>query len=179
MAWIVYNPTTLDIQRIDYSADEPDAAGLSVAQVSDAVTWLSQKDSAFRFVGGAAVLVDQRTLADVKAAKNSAINQARAAANTSTFTFQGKQIAVDALSRSDIDAAHGAILMLQAMPPGWPGAWKAVDNTYISIPDVATWGQFYGAMVATGTANFNHSQVLKAQLDAATTIAEVEAVADW
>jgi hypothetical protein len=122
---------------------------------------------------------DPRTLADVKTAKNSAINRARATANSSTFTFQSKQIAVDQLSRSDIDATHGAILMLQALPPGWPGAWKAVDNTFIAIPDVATWGQFYGAMVATGTANFNHSQVLKAQLAAASTVGEVEAVADW
>jgi hypothetical protein len=62
--------------------------------------------------------VDPRSIDDLKAAKNDAINAARAAANSSTFTFQGKQIAVDALSRSDIDAAHGAILMLQAMPPG-------------------------------------------------------------
>jgi hypothetical protein len=179
MTWIIYNPTTLDIQRIDYSSDAPDAPGQSVAQVSDAVTWLSQNSAAFRFIDGAAVLVDLRTLADVKATKNSAINQARAAANSSTFPFQGKQIAVDQLSRSDIDATHGAILMLQALPPGWPGAWKATDNTFIAIPNVATWAQFYGAMVATGTANFNHSQVLKAQMDAATTIAEVEAVPNW
>jgi hypothetical protein len=122
---------------------------------------------------------DLRALADVKADKNSAINRARARANSSTFPFQGKQIAVDQLSRSDIDATHGAILMLQALPPGWPGAWKAVDNTFIAIPDVATWGQFYGAMVATGTANFNHSQALKAQLAAASTVGEAEAVADW
>lgn len=122
---------------------------------------------------------DPRTLADIKALKNDAINRARAAANGSFFVFQGKQIAVDPLSRSDIDAAHGAILMLQAMPPGWPGAWKSMDNTYVLIPDIATWGQFYGTMVATGTANFNHSQTLKAQLLAASTIAEAEAVPDW
>lgn len=123
--------------------------------------------------------IDPRTLADLKAAKNDAINRARAAANTSFFMFQGKQILVDPLSRSDIDAAHGAILMLQALPPGWPGAWKAADNTYVLIPDVATWAQFYGTMVATGTANFNHSQVLKTQLAAATTFAEVDAVPNW
>lgn len=123
--------------------------------------------------------VDPRTLADVKAAKNAAIDRARAAANTSFFMFQGKQISVDPLSRSDIDAAHGAILMLQAMPPGWPGGWKAKDRTIVAIPDVAVWSQFYGTMVATGTANFNHSQTLKAQLDAATTIAEVEAIPNW
>lgn len=122
---------------------------------------------------------DPRTLADLKAAKNEAINRARAAANSSYFVFQGKRIAADALSRSDIDAAHGVILMLQAMPPGWPGGWKSMDNEIVPIPTVATWAQFYGAMVATGTANFNHSQALKAQLADAQTPAEVEAVPDW
>lgn len=122
---------------------------------------------------------DPRTLSDLKAAKNQAINQARAAANSSYFVFQGKQIAADPLSRSDIDAAHGSILMLQALPPGWPGGWKSMDNEIVLIPDVATWAQFYGSMVATGTANFNHSQALKAQLAAASTPAEVEAVPEW
>ena len=119
------------------------------------------------------------SVADLKAAKNQAINLARAAANSSFFMFQGKRIAVDQLSRSDIDAAHGSILMLQALPPGWPGGWKSMDNEIVLIPDVATWAQFYGTMVATGTANFNHSQALKAQLAAASTPAEVEAVPEW
>lgn len=122
---------------------------------------------------------DPRTLADLKAAKNAAINTARLKANQSHFTFAGKQIAVDPLSRSDIDAAHGAILMLGAMPGGWPGGWKAMDNTIVPIADLATWGQFYGAMVAQGTANFAHAQALKAQLAAANTAEEVAAVPDW
>jgi hypothetical protein len=119
------------------------------------------------------------SLSDLKAAKNAAINAARLRANQSHFVFAGKQIAVDPLSRSDIDAAHGAILMLGAMPGGWPGGWKAMDNTILPIPDLATWGQFYGAMVAQGTSNFNHAQALKAQLAAATTPEEVEAVPVW
>ena len=123
--------------------------------------------------------VDPRTLEQVRAAKNEAINRARLRANQSHFTFAGKQIAVDPLSRGDIDGAHGAWLMSGGPPPGWPGGWKAIDNTYVPITDMATWGQFYGAMVATGTANFNHAQQLKAQLAAAPTIAEAEAVPDW
>jgi hypothetical protein len=116
-------------------------------------------------------------LADLRAIKNEHINAWRLAANQSSFTFAGKQIAVDPLSRSDIDATHGIVLMLGAMPPGWPGAWKAVDNTYVSIPDVATWGSFYGAMVAQGMANFAHSQALKAYMtDPERTVAEVDAI---
>lgn len=123
--------------------------------------------------------VDGRPLEVVKAAKNAAINAARLRANQSHFTFAGRQIAADPLSRSDIDATHGTVLMLQALPPGWPGAWKAMDNTFVTIPDVATWGAFYGAMVAAGMQNFAHSQALKAQLEAATTHEEVEAVPAW
>ncbi len=123
--------------------------------------------------------VDPRTLAELKAAKNAAINAERLKANQSHFTFAGKQIATDPLSRSDIDGAHGIIVATGALPPGWPGGWKAMDNTICPIPDVPTWLAFYGTMVAQGTANFNHAQALKAQLAAATTPAEVEAVPDW
>lgn len=114
-----------------------------------------------------------------RAEKNSRINAARAAANQSTFTFAGKEIAVDALSRSDIDGAHGAWLLTGGPPPGWPGGWKATDNTIVPITDMATWAAFYGAMVAAGTANFNRAQTLKAQLALATTVEEVRAVPDW
>lgn len=122
---------------------------------------------------------DPRTLADLKAAKNHAINLARAAANSGHFVFQGHRIAADPLSRSDIDAAHGAILMTQALPPGWPGGWKSMENDFVPITTVAQWAQFYGTMVATGTANFNHAQALKTQLAAAQTPEAVDAVPNW
>jgi hypothetical protein len=119
---------------------------------------------------------DPRTLAQAKAEKNDEINRARAAANSSTFSYGGKTISVDALSRSDIDGANGIISLTGALPGGWPGAWKSVDNSYVLIPDIATWTAFYAAMVTQGTANFAYSQQLKATLAAATTIAEVDAI---
>lgn len=119
---------------------------------------------------------DPRTLQDLKATKNSYINIERLKANQSTFTFNGKQIAVDPLSRGDIDATHGIILLTNAMPVDWVGGWKAVDNTFVAIPDKATWESFYTAMVSQGSINFAHSQALKAQLAAATTIEEIEAI---
>lgn len=127
---------------------------------------------------------DPRTLADLKAAKNAAIDLARERANSTTFMFQGLSIAVDPLSKGDIMGAHGEWLTGQA-PEGWPGGWKSKDkgpngeSLYVPIPDQATWLAFYRAMVAQGTANFAHSQVLKDQLAAATTAEEVAAVPDW
>jgi hypothetical protein len=119
---------------------------------------------------------DPRTLAGVKVAKNSEINAARASANQTVFYFQSHPIQVDALSRSDIDGVNGAVALNGVMPTGWVGGWKTADNSFVSIPDVATWKDFYQAMVAQGQTNFAHSESLKALLVTATTIAEVEAI---
>lgn len=115
-------------------------------------------------------------LADIKAAKNAEINAARAAANTGTFIHDGKAFSCDALSRSDIDGMNGYVALYDALPPGFPGAWKADDNSYYPIASVAAWKAFYASMVAAGTENFAHSEALKAQLAAATTAEEVAAV---
>lgn len=122
---------------------------------------------------------DTRALEAAKADKKRAINQASEAANQSFFVYQGKQIAVDPASRSYIDGANGAFLLLGGPPDGWPGGWKAEDNTYVPIATLDEWRAFYAAMVAAGTANFNRTQALKTLLSQAATLEEVEAVPDW
>lgn len=115
-------------------------------------------------------------LAALKAAKNLQINQWRAQANQTHFAHGGKQIACDALSRSDIDAVAGSVALTGAFPAGFPGAWKAIDNSYIMLPDVAAFKAMYASMTAQGSVNFGQSQALKAQLAAATTAAQVAAI---
>lgn len=112
----------------------------------------------------------------MKQAKRDQINRARWEANSSSFTFAGKQIAADRLSRSDIDGVSNEVALTGNLPSSFPNAWKAIDNTYVSIPDVATWVAFVQAMVAQGSANFAHAQQLKAQLDSATTMEQVAAI---
>ena len=138
------------------------------ARPSDAAYW--------RFNYSTKVWEDPRNVEKVRSLKIEQINQWRAAANQSEFTYQGKQIAVDRLSRSDIDGVNGEVSLTGALPANFPGGWKTKDNTYVAIPDVATWVLFYKAMTAQGSANFLHSQTLKAQVAAATTIAEIEAI---
>lgn len=116
------------------------------------------------------------TLDELKGAKNTEINLARAAANTGVFPHDGKLFSCDALSRSDIDGMNGYVALYDELPPDFPGVWKAADNSYYPIADVAAWKSFYAAMVATGTANFAHSQQLKAQLAEATTAKAVAAI---
>ena len=115
-------------------------------------------------------------LAAAKAEKHAEINAARLGANTSTFTHAGKVIACDPLSRYDIDGTNGFVTLNGVLPPGWPGGWKAVDNTYAVISTVAEWKAFYASMFATGLGNFAHAQALKAQVEAATTLAQVQGI---
>lgn len=115
-------------------------------------------------------------LVGLKSDKNAEINAARAAANISTFAHDGNAFSCDPLSRSDIDGVNGYVALYGALPPAFPGAWKAADNSYYLIADVAAWKAFYASMVATGAANFMHAQTLKIQLAAATTPEAVAAI---
>lgn len=112
----------------------------------------------------------------LKAEKNAEINAARLAANFSTFAHGGKQFACDQLSRSDIDGTNGFVSLYGTLPPGWPGGWKAIDNSYAPIATVTDWKAFYASMFAAGNANFAHAQALKALLAAAATADEVAAI---
>lgn len=120
--------------------------------------------------------VNTRTLEEYKELKSQEINLGRAKANGSFFTYLGKNISCDALSRSDIDAVSSELSLTDSFPAGWPGGWKCMDNTYVPITDKATWIAFLQAMTTQGTTNFLHAQTKKAEIESATTIAEVEAV---
>lgn len=117
-------------------------------------------------------------LAALKVAKNLEINAARAAANNKSFFHGSKEFACDALSRSDIDGINGYVALFSTFPDAFPGGWKAVDNSYLPLPDIAAWKAFYASMVAAGSANFAHAQVLKQALVAATS-AESVAQITW
>ncbi len=132
---------------------------------SDLHEWTA---TGWQLIGGA--------LGTAKAAKNAEINASRLAANQSYFEFSGKQITADPLSRGDIDAVNGYISLTGQMPPNWIGAWKTADNSWIPVADVATWTDFYSAMLNQGSVNFAKAQTLKAAVIAAQSIAELEAI---
>ncbi len=115
-------------------------------------------------------------LVAIKAAKNAEINAARLEANQSTFSHAGKLFACDLLSRSDIDGINGYVALNDALPVGWPGGWKAIDNTMLEIVDVVAWCNFYAAMVAQGNTNFARAQAFKAALAVADSADAVHAI---
>jgi hypothetical protein len=112
----------------------------------------------------------------LKAELNEKINQWRFEANQTSFTHQGKTIACDPLSRSDIDGVANSISLTGAFPQGFPGAWKAVDNTFVLLPDVDAFKAMYASMTLQGSINFGRSQELKAAVSSATTQEELKAL---
>lgn len=157
-----YHETQMDMLEADLGDDAADHADL-IALVRSRIVPPTAAEIAEQF-------------AALKAAKNVQINEWRAQANQTSFTHLGKTIACDALSRSDIDAVAGSISLTGAFPAGFPGAWKAMDNSYIMLPDTDAFKAMYSSMTLQGTVNFGHSQTLKADLSAATTVEQVNAV---
>lgn len=157
-----YHETQMDMLEADLGADLPEYAAL-IATVRAAIHVPTPEEVAAQLVAA-------------KTSKNLQINLWRAAANQSYFTYAGKQIACDALSRSDIDALANSIALTGGFPVGFPGAWKAMDNSYVAIPDVDAFKAMHAAMTLQGTVNFGHSQTLKAALAAATTVEQIEAI---
>ena len=121
-------------------------------------------------------LSPEAALAKAKVEKNLRINAWRETANKTSFTFLGKQVAVDDLSTKDILFANAEILNRGVLPANWVGGWKTMDNSFVPIATVAAWRDFISAMYGQGVVNFARSQTLKAQLESATTLADVEAI---
>lgn len=155
-----------------------DAVEITTAEHAALLDWQSQGKRIVADVDGRPLLADPPapTLDELKIAKNAEINAARAAANTGSFAHGGKVVTCDPLSRSDIDGVNGYVALYGALPPGFPGAWKALDNTYLPISDVEAWKSFYTSMIAAGATNFTYAQGLKDQLAAAATPEEVAAI---
>jgi hypothetical protein len=122
------------------------------------------------------VPVDKEALVRAKLSKNLEINAARERATYTTFKHLGKDVACDVLSRSDIDAVAAHIGLTGQLPVGFPGGWKYVDNTICPIPNADAFKSLHRSMVAQGTANFNKSQMLKAELAKAETLEDIETI---
>lgn len=116
------------------------------------------------------------TLEDIKIKKQAAITAAYLLANVTSFTFQGKEIQANEHSMKQIYITDSGITRRGGLKPNWLGFWKTLDNSYVAIPDVATWNAFYDSIEETGTANYLKAQVKKARISAATTIEEVDAI---
>ncbi|MDD3965339.1 MAG: DUF4376 domain-containing protein [Candidatus Moranbacteria bacterium] len=114
---------------------------------------------------------DPRTLQDIKDAQWTLIKQARSNAEYAGFTWDGSTFDSDAISQNRIT---GAVALAQ-LSTGFVVDWTLADNSTRTLNqiDMLHVGAALGEHVQT---QFAKGQVLRAQIDAATTKAEVEAV---
>ena len=134
------------------------------------------KTCKLKWVEGSRVWVETSNLMDFKAQRQAEITQAKIEANADHFIFQGKKIAVDEAGFKEMQSICSWVGMTQTMPANWPGGWKAIGGGFVQFSTVSEWISFYGAMVQTGLSNFMKSEQLKAQIENATTHAEVAAI---
>lgn len=161
-------PAITSTQKLVPDGFEQDAEDRWVAKwiiVEMTVEEIAERDAA----AVAALAID-------KAALNLEINAWRAAINFTSFPYAGKLVACDVLSRSDIDVVASYIGLFGTFTPDFPGAWRAIDNSYIMLPTVDAFKAMYTAMAARGTANFNQSQAWKASTAASTTQADLDVI---
>lgn len=139
--------------------------------------WLTTDTSSPLY--GGVIEADKRDSLDAcKQRQRARINAWWLAANNSYFEFKGERISYEEDDRVDIQGIYNTIMLTGAMPvdPDWPGAWKTMNDTWVPIPDMATWIEFNVAISNRGTAHFKHAQMLKRELDAAETLEQVAAV---
>lgn len=115
--------------------------------------------------------VDPRTLSDLQVAKWEQIKRDRDKAEFGGFTWDGSPFDSDAISQSRIQGA----VQLAAMAPGFTIDWTLANNSVrnLSAADLANVGAALGMHVATQHAK---ARLLRSQIEAATTVAEVDAV---
>lgn len=115
--------------------------------------------------------IDPRTLSDLQAAKWAQIKRDRDEAEFGGFTWDGSPFDSDAISQSRIQGA----VQLAAMAPGFTIDWTLANNTArnLSAADLANVGAALGMHVA---AQHAKARTLRSQIEAATTVAEVDAV---
>jgi hypothetical protein len=105
-------------------------------------------------------------IADAKTKKLKALTDAKIEANSTSFTHLDKQIAFAASDMKEILSTASHVALFDALPAGWPGGWKAIDNSVIMMPTAADFKAMIVSMTTQGTTNFTRSQVLKAQVAA-------------
>lgn len=119
---------------------------------------------------------DPRTLADIKATRWSEIKRHRDLLEASGFPYQGKRLDSDARSVQRINTAVQAAQAALAAQQPFPIVWTCADNSLLALDAAGV----LGIPVALATYADQLHQLakgLRTQIEAATTVAQVQAIA--
>ena len=120
--------------------------------------------------------VETLPLVELKAAKVAELIRERIHADLTYFEFAGKRISVNDAAFKQIASTSMMVSLTGGFHPYFPHAWKAIDESIVPIPDVATWIAFVTALNGAGLYNFGKQSQLEAVVAAATTVDQVHAV---
>ncbi|MEA3641877.1 MAG: DUF4376 domain-containing protein [Lamprobacter sp.] len=110
-----------------------------------------------------------------RARKHNARDAARVSAETGGFTYAGHLVASDERSIARIGNAATAALTANAAGQPFSVDWLCADETVLAL-DAAGMLALQSALVAHGQACHDASQAIKAQINAAETLAELSAI---
>ncbi|SEO64673.1 DUF4376 domain-containing protein [Nitrosovibrio sp. Nv6] len=117
----------------------------------------------------------KRTLAEVKADARRQINSRRDTLEAAGFAYLGKTFDSDNRSVQRISVAALAASTALAAGQPWSMDWTAQDNSAITL-DAEAMGAMPDALASYALDLHNHAKAKKAEIDACTTIAQVEAI---
>ena len=152
--------------RVDIKADPLALVARIPPQPADVdgVEWVYD-DVAGEWVG-------EQTLAGARALRWAQIKRSRAAAESAALTVDGRTFDADPDSQRRIS---GAVQLATLAPAGWAIDWTLSDNTVATLgaAEIVAVGVALGAQVSAAHAT---GRALRAQLDAATTVAEINSI---
>lgn len=174
---IVMRCQTLDLPQIPGHRAFAEAAPENTYRDGDAwVPMPAQPSDAHVFDWATKTWSDPRTLAEVKAARWKAMKRHRDLLEASGFPYRGKRLDSDARSVARINTAVQAAQAALAIGETFAIVWTCADNTTLALDGAG----MLGAPVALALyADHLHQacKTLRAQIEAASTPAAVQAVA--
>ncbi|MGS0980653.1 DUF4376 domain-containing protein [Burkholderia glumae] len=148
------------------------AVWTGVGELPPTLTSLPRPTEACVWQSGAWVV----DLAQAKAAKVAAINAERDQRQGAPFSFNGKEFGADAASISRITSAASLAALARAAGSAYSVDLPAVDGADVTL-DADGVTALAGALTAAVSAVFDTARKLKAEIDAASSVAELDAIA--
>jgi len=164
----------LSIERRDDAIPPPDSA-VVITSLPD---WVANECKTLRVtLEGTFEWIDERTLDQAKTDQWSKVKAARDAAEFGGFAWDGSTFDSDVVSQSRIQGASQLATLAALASEPFSVDWTLADNTVrtLSGADMLAAGQAMGVHIMTV---HETGRTLRAAIEAATTIAEVESI-DW
>lgn len=177
MAWIVFDPRTNEIVRIDTSGRKPD--GANVLDIPEVHGWpddAPNKKVRLCIVNGAPAWLDTRGVEQAKSERWEAVKTERATRLTGSLTVAGVEYDCNQAAMAGAAlAAYTAKMVGGATAASYRQLWVPADNSTVNLAadEMIAVGQAAAAYV---TGLWGTSQALRKQIDKAKTTAEVDAI---